>query len=62
MAAVYRHALPQVYGYLLPRCGNTAVAEVAAYLGRSEPATETLLVRARATLRRIYREESSGDA
>jgi RNA polymerase sigma-70 factor, ECF subfamily len=27
VAALYRHALPQVYGYLLPRCGNTAVAE-----------------------------------
>jgi hypothetical protein len=35
---------------------------VAAHLGRSEHATETLLVRARAALRRIYREESSGDA
>ncbi len=27
MAAVYRRALPQVYGYLLPRCGSTVVAE-----------------------------------
>ncbi len=27
IAAVYRRALPQVYGYLLPRCGNVAVAE-----------------------------------
>lgn len=25
--AVYPRALPQVYGYLLPRCGSTAVAE-----------------------------------
>src|SRR5262245_63603360 len=25
--AIYRVALPQVYGYLLPRCGNTALAE-----------------------------------
>ena len=163
MAAIYRHALPQVYGYLLPRCGSTVVAEdltaetfmaavaavrqgrvpgpevtvawlvgvarhkladhwrrtareqrglatvaalaedaddpwqehldaqvahaalarlpgpqraaltlryldglpvaeVAACLGRSEHATETLLVRARAALRGIYREEDSGNA
>lgn len=27
VAALYRHALPQVYGYLLPRCGSAAVAE-----------------------------------
>jgi RNA polymerase sigma-70 factor (ECF subfamily) len=27
VAAVYRRALPQVYGYLLPRCGSVAVAE-----------------------------------
>ncbi len=27
VAAVYRAALPQVYGYLLPRCGSVAVAE-----------------------------------
>lgn len=27
MAAVYHGALPQVYGYLLSRCGNVAVAE-----------------------------------
>jgi RNA polymerase sigma-70 factor (ECF subfamily) len=25
--AVYREALPQVYGYLLPRCGSAALAE-----------------------------------
>jgi RNA polymerase sigma-70 factor, ECF subfamily len=33
------------------------VAEVAAHLGRSVHATETLLVRARTALRRIYQEE-----
>ena len=33
------------------------VAEVAAHLGRSLHATETLLVRARAALRRVYQEE-----
>ena len=27
MVAIYRVALPQVYGYLLPRCGSVAVAE-----------------------------------
>jgi len=27
VAALYRQALPQVFGYLLPRCGSTAVAE-----------------------------------
>lgn len=25
--AIYRLALPRVYGYLLPRCGDTALAE-----------------------------------
>ncbi len=27
MVAIYPRALPQVYGYLLPRCGSVAVAE-----------------------------------
>ncbi len=27
MLAIYREALPQVYGYLLPRCGSAALAE-----------------------------------
>ena len=27
VAAIYRRALPQVYGYLLPRCGSAALAE-----------------------------------
>ena len=27
MAAIYPDALPQVYGYLVPRCGSVAVAE-----------------------------------
>jgi RNA polymerase sigma-70 factor (ECF subfamily) len=38
------------------------VALVAAHLGRSEHATETLLVRARAALRRVYREAGGHDA
>jgi RNA polymerase sigma-70 factor, ECF subfamily len=27
VVAIYRRALPQVYGYLLPRCGDAVVAE-----------------------------------
>jgi RNA polymerase sigma-70 factor (ECF subfamily) len=27
LVAVYRRALPQVYGYLLPRCGSVVIAE-----------------------------------
>jgi RNA polymerase sigma-70 factor (ECF subfamily) len=27
LVAIYRRALPQVYGYLLPRCGSVVVAE-----------------------------------
>jgi RNA polymerase sigma-70 factor, ECF subfamily len=27
VAAIYRRALPHVYGYLLPRCGNVSLAE-----------------------------------
>lgn len=27
VAAIYRRALPEVYGYLLPRCGSVALAE-----------------------------------
>lgn len=27
VAAIYRRALPQVYGYLLPRCGSAVLAE-----------------------------------
>jgi len=27
VAAIYRRALPQIYGYLLPRCGSVALAE-----------------------------------
>lgn len=38
------------------------VAEVAEHLGRSVHATETLLVRARAALRRVYLDGEAGDA
>lgn len=27
LVAIYRRALPQVYGYLLPRCGSVVIAE-----------------------------------
>jgi RNA polymerase sigma-70 factor (ECF subfamily) len=27
VVSIYHRALPQVYGYLLPRCGNAAIAE-----------------------------------
>jgi RNA polymerase sigma-70 factor (ECF subfamily) len=27
LVAIYARALPQVYGYLLPRCGSAVVAE-----------------------------------
>jgi RNA polymerase sigma-70 factor (ECF subfamily) len=27
VVAIYHRALPQIYGYLLPRCGSTALAE-----------------------------------
>ena len=44
MLAIYRLALPRVYGYLLPRCGDTALAEdltaetfLAAVAAASEP-------------------------
>ena len=53
---------PQRAALTLRYLDGLPVAEVAACLGRSEHATETLLVRARAALRRVYREESSGDA
>jgi RNA polymerase sigma-70 factor (ECF subfamily) len=61
-AALARLPGPQRAALALRYLDGLAVAEVAACLGRSVHATETLLVRARAALRRIYREESSGDA
>ena len=61
-AALARLPGPQRAALTLRYLDGLPVAEVAEYLGRSEPATETLLVRARAALRRISREEGSGDA
>ena len=48
---------PQRAALTLRYLDGLPVAEVAACVGRSEHATETLLVRARAALRSIYREE-----
>jgi RNA polymerase sigma-70 factor, ECF subfamily len=53
---------PQRAALTLRYLDGLPVAEVAACLGRSVHATETLLVRARAALRQVYREEGSGDA
>ena len=61
-AALARLPGPQRAALTLRYLDGLPVAEVAACLGRSEHATETLLVRARAALRRIYREGGGGDA
>lgn len=61
-AALARLPGPQRAALTLRYLDGLPVGEVAACLGRSVHATETLLVRARAALRRIYREEGSGDA
>jgi RNA polymerase sigma-70 factor (ECF subfamily) len=55
LSAQHRLALTLRYLDGLP------VAEVAGHLGRTLHATETLLVRARAALRRVYREEGGLD-
>jgi len=61
-AALARLPGPQRAALTLRYLDGLPVGEVAACLGRSVHATETLLVRARAALRRIYREEGGGDA
>ncbi len=61
-AALARLPGPQRAALTLRYLDGLPVAEVAACLGRSLHATETLLARARAALRLIYREEGSGDA
>ncbi|HYW23285.1 MAG TPA: sigma-70 family RNA polymerase sigma factor [Terriglobales bacterium] len=53
-----RHRAALVLRYL----DGLPVAEVAAHLGRSLHATETLLVRARAALRRVYLDREGCDA
>lgn len=51
MAAIYRRALPHVYGYLLPRCGSVSLAEdltaetfMAAVAATREPGAPELTV------------------
>jgi len=61
-AALARLPGPQRAALTLRYLDGLPVAEVAACLGRSVHATETLLVRARAALRRVYREGGSVDA
>jgi RNA polymerase sigma-70 factor, ECF subfamily len=61
-AALRRLSAHQRAALTLRYLDGLAVAEVAEHLDRSLHATETLLARARAALRRVYREEESRDA
>jgi len=56
-----RVSAPQRLALTLRYLDGLSVPEVAEHLGRSVHATETLLARARAALRRIYLKESHGD-
>jgi len=56
-AALLRLSVPQRLALTLRYLDGLSVPEVAEHVGRSVHATETLLVRARAALRRVYREE-----
>lgn len=60
-AALWRLPVPQRLALTLRYLDGLPVARVAGELGRSVHATETLLVRARAALRRIYEEEEPGE-
>lgn len=55
-AALRRLPAPQRAALTLRYLDGLPVAEVASHLGRSLTATETLLVRARAALRRVYQD------
>ncbi|MGH9095923.1 MAG: RNA polymerase sigma factor [Acidimicrobiales bacterium] len=61
-AALGRLSAHQRAALTLHYLDGLAVAEVAEHLDRSLHATETLLARARAALRRVYREDESHDA
>jgi RNA polymerase sigma-70 factor (ECF subfamily) len=61
LAALSRLSLPQRAALTLRYLDALPVPAVAEHLGRSVHATETLLVRARAALRRIYGEEGGDD-
>jgi RNA polymerase sigma-70 factor, ECF subfamily len=54
--ALLQLSLPQRTALTLRYLDGLSVPEVARHLGRSVHATETLLVRARSALRRVYRE------
>lgn len=58
-AALGRLPGPQRAALALRYLDGLTVAEIADHLGRTVRGTETLLVRARAALRRIYREEAA---
>ena len=60
-SALLRVSAPQRLALTLRYLDGLSVPEVAEHLGRSVHATETLLARARAALRRIYLKESHGD-
>lgn len=60
-AALLRLPVPQRLALTLRYIDGLSVPEVAGQLGRSVHATETLLVRARSALRRIYEEEERNE-
>jgi RNA polymerase sigma-70 factor (ECF subfamily) len=61
-AALARLSAPQRTALALRYLDGLSVSEVALHVGRSLHATETLLVRARAALRRVYGEVHDDDA
>jgi len=61
-AALARLSAPQRAALTLRYLDGLPVAEVAGHLGRSLHATETLLARSRAALRRVYRDGQCHDA
>jgi RNA polymerase sigma-70 factor, ECF subfamily len=61
-SALTRLPGPQRIALTLRYLDGLPVAEVAEHIGRSLRATETLLARARAALRRVYEEGESNDA
>lgn len=60
-AALWRLPVPQRLALMLRYLDGLSVPEVAEHVGRSVHATETLLVRARSALRRVYEHEESDE-
>ncbi len=60
-AALVRLSVTQRSALTLRYLDGLSVPEVAEHIGRSVHATETLLVRARAALRRVYLKEAGHD-